>query len=73
MLRTSTLYPLCVSLLALTTDLSAQTATAELVGTVTDSSGAGIPKAKVTVTNVIHESGDPRDRIRFLRALTLPP
>ena len=51
MLRISTLVTLCVSLLVLSTGLSAQTATAELVGTVADSSGAGIPKAKVTITN----------------------
>src|SRR5262245_48959977 len=52
MLRISPLSALCACVLALSTNLSAQTATAELVGAVTDSSGAGIPKAKVTITNV---------------------
>ena len=51
MLRIAKLFALCVSFLALSSQVYAQSATAELVGTVADASGAGIPKAKITITN----------------------
>ena len=76
MSRISTLYPLCACLLVLNTNLCAQTATAELVGTVTDSSGAGIPKAKVTITSastnlVIRETES--DSTGAYHATLIPP
>ncbi len=48
--------PICLISLALTTAVSAQEVTASIVGTVTDTSGAAVPNASVTITNTDNKS-----------------
>ena len=64
---------LCVALM-LAADASAQQATAKILGTITDQSGAVLPGVKVTVTNVATNvaSETTTDKTGFYQVLNLP-